>query len=352
MTALNNVQQLNEYVESYVEDFFTSLEANGSSHTESQYKGGIEEFIKAQFGYELKFLTVTDLSKVSIDMIIKYFNDMYKLKDENDEKLYMNSTINGKLSAIKRFIKYMNFRKVIDFEVALLDEIKGFKTDSVSHETMPMHIVELVIEDIRKNESRLSVEKEWFIKTAVETGLRAKDVLNLEQKQFTVLPNGRDVMIKSIGSNRGKGNKDWKEIVDIEFYNELKEALFKGDRENLFTISQSTVAKMIHRSQERLGIDRGYTPHSLKRTAVNNTRRTTGSREAAQIKGKHSNPSTTDIYLDEIDYGATGYYSMMNRTNLNLINEVSHDDLLTALNELGEDVKLMINTKLQEKLNK
>mgnify|MGYP001157838650 CR=1 FL=1 len=114
----------------------------------------------------------------------------------------------------------------------------------------------------------------------------------------------------------------------------------------------STIAKTIHRSHERLGLYRAYIPHSLKRTAVNNTRTLTGDLKAAQIKGKHSNSATTDIYLDEVEYGATGYFSMMNNVNEDNIIKASYAQLLEALNGLDDSTKLLINIKLKEILNK
>lgn len=351
MLAKNNVEQLNDYVIKYTKDFFVTLESDGSIHTVKQYKRGIENFIKYNFGYELQYLTLQDLKKVDKYMILSYFNNMYSATDENGEKLYKNSTINPQLSGVKKFIDYMDFIDVIEFKVSDLSKIKNKKKDSVSHETMPMSVVFDIINDIRKNEVNLTNEKEWFIKIAVETGLRASEILNLTKNQFKLLPNGKDVIIRSIGSNKGKGNKDWKEVVSVGFYNDLKETLFNGERDNLFTMSASTIAKTLQRSQERLGINEGYTPHSLKRTAVNNTRALTGDLKAAQIKGKHSNDATTNIYLDEVDYGATGYFSMMNKIDTNLINEVSHSELLEALNGLDDSTKLLINIKLQEAIN-
>ena len=352
MLAKNNVEKLNDYVIDYIEDLFIKIESDGSHHTEKQYRRGIQNFIKYNFGYDLEYLTKQDLQKVDKHMILSYFNKMYKAVNENGEKLYKNSTINPQLSAVKKLMEYMDFIDVIDFKVSELSYIKNKKVDSESHETMPMNVVFAIIEDIRKNESRLPIEKEWFIKIAVETGLRSNDILKLTKRQFTVLPNSREVMLRSIGSNKGKGNKDWKEMISIDFYNDLQEALFNGERENLFTMSPSTIAKTIHRSQERLGIDKGYTPHSLKRTAVNNTRTFTNDLKAAQVKGKHSNSATTDIYLDEVEYGATGYFSMLNKTDSNLIDEVSHEELLKALDSLDDSTKLLINIKLQELANK
>jgi len=351
MLVKNNVEQLNDYVINYVEDFFIYIESKGSVKTEDRYKKYVGDFIKYLFGYELKFLTKEDLIKIEADQVIKYINYLYKEEDTQGNKRYMNSSINPILSAIKQFLRYMKFRKVIKLDVNDLSFVKGFKKDSVAHETVPMNIVFAMIDDIRKNESKLATEKEWFIKIAVETGLRANEILRLTKKQFILLPDGVYVLIKSIGSNKGKGNKDWKEKIKLVLFNDLKEALFRGEREELFTMSLSTITKTIHRSQQRLGLDTTYTPHSLKRTAVNNTRILTKDLKATQAKAKHSNINTTiGNYVDDIEYGATGYFSMMSEVDGNLMNEVEHDILMEALNGLDDSTKLLINIKVQEVL--
>lgn len=346
MVASSKVEVMSDYVYEYSEDFFFNLRAKGSSNTEKAYRRNINQFIKDQFGYELKYLIIEDLRKINYKLISDYFRNMYEELKENGEKKYKNSTLNNKLTSIKEFIKYMKFRKIVEIDLLELDYIKSFSKDSESHETVPMNIVLQMLENIKQNEDYLVNEKVWFIKIAVETGLRMSEVLRLTKDQFYEFEDY--ILIKS-KSNRSKGNKDWKEKVSREFYEDLREELFKEERQELFNISQTAISEMLNRTQERLGIGKKYSPHSFKRTAVNNTKQYTNDSRAAMRKGKHSNESTTNNhYIDDVEHGATGYFSMQSRVDNSLYSKVSHQELLEAINNLDEGSKLKLNSKLQE----
>lgn len=345
MVASSKVEVMNNYVYEYIEDFLFNS-SKKSHNTLKAYKRGVQQFIKGNFGYDLEFLLLEDLQKIDYSMINSYFKHLYEEKKEDGKKKYKNTTLNNKLSAVKEFMRYMKFRKLVDIDVLELDYIKSFSNDADSHETVPMKIALQIIDDIQLQEKELVVEKVWYVKIAIETGLRMSEILRLTQNQFIELEDNY-VLIKS-KTNKGKGNEDWKEKITKEFYEELKDALFKDERQEIFTIAQTTIAETLDRSQDRLGVGKKYSPHSFKRVAVNNTATYTGDMRAAMRKGKHKNLSTTEIYMDDVEYGATGYFSMQSRVDNSLYSKVSHQELLEAINNLDEGSKLKLNSKLQE----
>jgi len=344
------VQSLDVYLTQQVEDFIMKLD---NTNTEERYYAHINEFTHTLFNCDAMYITQDQLSSITTETIINYFTQLYKQTKENGEKLYKNSTYNNKLSAIKEFLRYMDFRRLMnkDFRVTDLDYIKHKKKDSKSYDTLPMWAVHEVLEYYEKHEKRLKTQKIWFVKLAVETGLRTNEVLALRKENFKPYFDGQHMMVHSVDAEtRAKGNKDWKDLIHIDFYNQMAEELFTED-EQLFTTNDSTMLKTLQRTLKRLNIHGNYVLHSLKRTAVNNTKRFTNDNGAAQAKGKHSSFATTGIYLDEVglDYGATGFFSMQCKVEeRDLIQKSSHEDLLKAIDNLDDNVKMLLEIELQK----
>jgi len=336
------VQALDIYATEYIEDFFLNLE---SDDTRSTYHTQLNEFSNIMMKKELKFLLKSDIALINSDMIIRFINDKYKVKTVK------NNTLNNKLSAIKSFMKYMRMRKLSNIDVNDFEFIKNKKDDTESYDTIPMWMVHEILLDFQDNEKRLLMQKTWFVKLAVETGLRPKEVLALRKDNFTPYFDGIHMLVKSKDAEtRSKGNKDWKELIHMDLYYQMIEELDITEGK-LFTMSDSTMLKTLHRSIDRLGYsdDGYYVLHSFKRTAVNNTKRFTNDMSAAQAKGKHSSANTTKIYMDEVDYGATGFYSMQCKVDTgDLIQKSSHEELLKAIDNMDESVKMLLEIELQK----
>lgn len=337
--GLANIQTMTEYLDDYLKDFFIFLKRE---NTKEAYNQHLNHFTNTMFGYELKFITRKDLLSINTDLVIKYKNKLIESK-------FANGTISNRLSALRTFVGYMKFRKLTEYDVSAdVKYVGNMEKDSEHYDTIPMKAVEEMIEYFRTKERYLRSEKEWFIKLAVETGLRADNLLKLKKKQFTVMSDGIHVMIKSDEETKGKGNKDWKEMIHINFYNELKEKFFT-ESQYLFTMDESTIRKRIQAVMKKLGYEGRYTTHSLKRTSVTNTMDFTNDPRAAQAKGKHSNMNTTfNNYIDHVDYGATGYYSMQYSITDDHIATATHEELLKAIDNLEPNVVLLIQAQLQK----
>lgn len=331
-------QEMRTYLYSYIEEFYMFLK---SESTITAYKQHLNHFTNSIFRYDFRFLSLEDLQTINTDTVIRYKGILIK------QKLASN-TINPRLSALRTFLGYMKFRKLTDYDASADVKYIGNVQKKVKHyDTIPMQAVEQLIE-ILKKERYLKKEKEWFVKLAVETGLRTKEILNLKQSSFQLLSDGMHVLIKSDEDSIGKGNRDWKELIHIDFFYEMKEDFFT-ESDNLFTMDESTIRKCIQKKLKQLGYNGNFTNHSLKRTAVINTMDFTKDPRAAQAKGKHANMKTTfDNYIDAVEYGATGYYSMQHKIQKDYISEATHEELLKAIDGLEPNMILLIQAQLQK----
>lgn len=331
-------KELKQYIYKYLKDFYIFLE---KEKTITAYQQHLEDFTKDTFGYSLTFLTVADIQSVDTETFISYKNSLISRK-------FANNTINARLSALRTFMGYMKFRKITTYEPSTdVKYIGNVKSDAEHYDTIPMKAVGELIE-LCKKERYLKKEKEWFIKLAVETGLRTAELLSLKKSNFHPMSDGIHVMIKADRESKGKGNQEWKEMIHIKFFEELQKDFFT-DSEKLFTMDESTIRKRIQTMMEKLGYEGNYSNHSLKRSAVNNTMDFTNDPRAAQAKGKHANMKTTfDNYIDDVEYGATGYYSMQYKIEKDYIAEASHEDLLKAIDKLEPSMILLLQAQLQQ----
>lgn len=337
-------KNLHNYAHDYIEDFYNFLKSNGSENTAIGYTRHLNHFSKSVFNCTLDFLTIEHIASIDTNTIIKYQTEMIK-----KEKV-KNSTIINRMSAVRKFIRYAKARKLTTYDMKDDIEFVGnVKNDSQHYDTIPMEVVPKIIEYIRTKEKHYQVEKEWFIKIAIETGLRAQNILKLTKDQFSFHPDGVHVIIKSNKNNMGKGNEHWTEIIHIEFYKEIVKNLFTNEN-HLFNMDESTFRKRLQVIMKKLGYEGNFVPHSLKRTAINNTKELTNDVKAMQNKGKHKNASTTlNSYTDDsTKYGATGYYSMQYKVKNNLIETATHEELLKAIDSLDENMILLIQLQLQK----
>lgn len=330
-------------IKTYVEEFLVFMESKGSDKTSQAYKYHLDTFAEMMFSRPLEQLVLDDLYMVDSEMVLKYRHAMYI------SQLFTNGTINNKMTALRKFLRYMKHRGLIDYNIKDDAEfIVNLKEDSVPYDTIPMKMVPQIIDYIRTKEKHLKKEKEWFVKLAVETGLRTSNILHLRKSDFSHCSDGIHVMIKANKDNMGKGNERWTEFIHKDFYNEIVKDFF-GENDKLFTTNRSTMLKSIKKIIAKLGYEGNYVLHSFKRTAVNNTKDFTNDLHAAQLKGKHKNPTTTSKnYLDDIGIGATGYYSMQYKTKEDLISTASHEELLKAIDGLDENVIILIQMQLQK----
>lgn len=339
----SNVQFIDEFLSKYIEDFLIAKKKK-SERTYINYKKDLEDFFKAVLGKEIEFVTKKDFESISLETLITYFNDLYELEKEEGVRKYANSTINRKQSTVKQLIRYLKARDIIKFELDGLDLIENLPSDNKNIEAIPFDTAMKYANWFLYNEKEKPLEKYLITKLAIDTGLRATELINLKWNQFVI--DGDNVIMRGVG----KGNKKWIEKISLEFYRELeqlkKDVDTSGDT-RLFTIEYYTLANMMKRAKVALKHqDRNYSFHSFKKTAVTMAYRLTGDILEAQRKGRHSSLDTTRIYTQEEDYGITGLVSLGAETSPTLYKEVEHELLIKALESMNKDMIYILNSKI------
>lgn len=344
----SNVELMGCYLIEYINEFLLSKEQKSKSEdTRATYTNSLKQTFKDIFGYDsLEYITKDDLEILDIDVLIKYFNKLYLERNGEGKRNYSNSTINNRMTAIRQLLKYLTARKVIKWEVLDFDSLlKSLPDDADEIEAMPFEVAQQFFHYFRNIEKSKSYEKWMLARMAVDTALRAKELLDLKWTQFYVEKDY--VLIKSDKENKGKGNKKFLDKISLELYYELLE-LKNGEKEKVFSISYRTVAKMMERANAHLKLDRNYTFHSFKKTAVSSVYFNTGSITEAMKKGRHKNLNTTRRYIEDRDYGVTGVISLGNRLDTELYKKVSHEQLLETIEKMNKDFLYLLNLKLLE----
>lgn len=322
-----------------------------SENTFKTYKNGIDIMSRELFNCEYKYLRQSHLENLTIDDLIKYFNNLFiQEDDEYGERVYSNSTINLRQTIMKQTIKYLSARKKVKlkFDASELDVlIKTLPNDSEEIGIMELDEAYKYMNYFRNNEQENALEKYLIVKLAIDTALRASELLRLKWSQFQVI-DGKHVMITSTGKNKGKGNKDYKKRISIELYEELKQ-LKHGERDNLFTINYRTLAYMIKRAVNHFGDEgKNYSFHTFRKVAISFMRDTVNDLQAVKEFACHSSLSTTEKYLKKKEYNMVGAVSLGDKLDNDLYKKVSHEELVGTLEKMNKDFLYLLNIKLLE----
>lgn len=317
-----------------------------SEDTEINYRGDIRRFLDIVYDKTIDTITFEELDCLDFDIFTEYINkDFGKLS---------NNTINRHTSSIKELMRHLKKRGFVDPEtggvhladIAYLDLITMMPDDSKRIEHMSKEVVMRYIDEAGR-ERHNALAKQHIIMLAVDTALRLEDYLALEWSQLSPQEDG------VILTGYGKGNKRWIEKISHDVYKsllELKVNQEMGETKVFAPLSRKNVTDMMTRFKSVLGYqDRRYSFHSFKKTAVTFAYRLTGDILEAMKKGKHSNVKTTMTYVEEVDYGITGMFSLGSHDD-DLYKRVSHEELLAALDELNKDTLFLLNLKLKKNM--
>lgn len=347
MTAQANLIQLHETLEIYIDDFLLDCKKNSES-TYKNYKCDIGKLASDMFNLpHYKYITKEHIESLSISDLINYFNACYQEEKFDGTRKYSNGTISRRISSLKSMIKYLVGREVIDYNIQkLYTFLKTLPNTAIKIDVLSDEDSERCIEHFKTFPMG---DKLYLLgKLAIDTALRANELLTLKWNQFTVIDDFT-VVIESRGTTKGKGNKDWLVEIHIDLYNELLE-LKQDNSELLFDLSYSTLAQVMNRTTEALGLnDKNYTFHSFRKNSITYTYNlTNGDILAAKEKGNHSSVATTEGYIKANKYGATGRYSVSGKVDNEAFMKASHNDLLLALNKLDEGTLLRLNMELSK----
>lgn len=323
-------------LERYVGLFFKRLEAK-SIQTYKTYFNSLQMMAKNLFDTDITNLTIEQIESLDYEKLENY---KYKLQEINS-----NTTVNNRISAIKTFIEYLSANRIIRYNIAELSHVKPLNDDGDITEMIPEQTLYDYVNFFENFEKRKGLEKKWACILLLETGNRANEVLALTKDQF--IKYGEFYIVKSKGSKKGKGNKDYVERVDTELYEQLMK--LNPDSEKVFSISYDMLNSAFKRANEHFGnTEVCYTPHSIKHLAVTLEYRYTRDILSAQRKGKHSSIETTRRYLRLEEALHPGAYSRRINMNEELYTQSTSEELIQAIGVLPKDIQTMINEQLQK----
>lgn len=340
---------LDDYIGENIEEFLNECKKK-SKNTFISYKGSLNKITKELLSKpEFKFVTKSDIEKLTPKVLVNYFDSLYNELNDDDEPKFKNSTINKHMTVIKELIKYLNGWDIVEYNTSKLDLLKSYPDTREEIEMIPFDLAMKYARYFRGEEQ--GIEKQLIIKLAVETALRATELLDLKWSNFTVVEDG--VIMKSHGYNKGKGNKEWIDKIDKELYEELLQLKDLGNNHKLFTLTYKQLTGMMVRGNELLN-DTGinYSFHSFKKLAVtmcylNNN----NCIDTAMKKARHSNVNTTMRYLRLTNLNVTGIISAKMSTEDDIYKTVSHELLLETLSEMRPEMLLILNNKIKNKKN-
>lgn len=342
MLAQNVVELHDRGLLTSIEQFFTQKKQR-NKNTFKSYYNDIDHFFNSVFGKSYMYVTEHEFNeKTTLEYIMAYFDELFYQVDDDGNRLFSNATINRKQSSVKGLLKFLKVKKAYIHDLSELDLIKNLPKETKTIEVISFEHAMEYAEWLKKNERFKGEEKYMIIKLAIDTGLRASELISLKWNQFTI--EGETVLMNGYG----KGNKKWIERINIDLYNELLP--FKNDSEKVFSLSYSDLSKMMNRAKNALGdSDRAISFHSFKKCAVSSVFKMTGNILKAQNKGKHNSILTTRIYLENEDYGMTGIVSLGGEIDdKELYKKVDKKTLLKAIESMNKDFLFVLNSKIKE----
>lgn len=338
MMTTNEIIVEDKTIGFYIERFLKARALN-SINTSKNYESALQMISKEIFNKDLYDLTKGEIESLTFDKITDY---MYHLLENRNT----NNTVNSRLGAIRSFIRFLSAREVINYDVSKLDLIDNLKDDSEKTEMIPEETLMRYVDYFEQNE-RNGLEKKWASLLLLETGNRADEIVQINKNQF--VKDGDTYILKSKGKNRGKGNKEYFERIGSEMYEELMKLNPELDR--VFSISYRSLYDAFQRANDHFENKLiRYTPHSIKHLTLLLEWRYTGDILAVQRKGKHSSLETTRRYLKIEDHLIVGAYTRGISTNLDKYKEVELSTLISVIDTLPLEFRVILNQKLENTL--
>jgi integrase len=349
LDKLENVQIM-EHIQNYFNELNRKnrdYEERDNKNTQRAYEIDIRLYFRLmrgkEKGSELEFLTFNDLV-INQDDFEKYIEVLYDLKDKKGNNMYVNKTINRKVTSLKGFIRFLKKKKVLgDLDISYLELIKGEKERKNHYGVLEpeevLQMAELVLDE-RGDKGQI---KRQLILFAFKTGLRISELMDLTWGS-SFIKKGEQWYVCGIG----KGNKEFEIKIPNESYEELLQ-LNLGQKK-VFDYSSRRAGDMMDRLRIRMGIkkDRKIVFHSIRKAAGTMMYRMTGDILAAMRFLRHENVTTTQIYLGIMDYEVNDTLFNIDKIPNDLYNSASKGELIEAIKQLPKNMQLILNMKLFE----
>ena len=310
-----------------------------SEHTRIAYETDIRQFFKLIKGKDLEHLTLEDVQLRK--------NDVEKFKQILLDNGMARSTINRKISVVRSLLENLKANEW-DVKTAFFKNIKWLKVKNNKRGVFEVSQVKQLAELALHTEREKKEIKYYAIMFALDTGIRKEALINLKWSDFEVQED------KVFINYYDKGQEEFNKEIARWFYDELL-TIKQENEERVFPISKDSIDDMMKRLVKKLDLPSDgklYTFHSIRACAITHAYRiTNGDILAAKEFAGHHNIQTTDRYIKRRNYGVIGAVSLSGRIDNELYKNVSEEILKQAINECPDDVKFILNIKLNEIIN-
>lgn len=205
-----------------------------SEKTIISYRNDIVKFMNLVFQEYEKDATVEQFEYVDADIIKAHYASFNK-----------NSTYNRFITVIRRFLTFLKDSGLIQADISYLEDVQSVPVDTESTEVIEGEEIIIFLSEMSKEKSR-SYEKQLMLLTALETGIRMEDLLNLKWENFVEDEDGNIYMMEYSKYR----NVDMKRVSN-EFFEALQG--IRTDSEKVFgMLSAKAIAGSITRTKVRL----------------------------------------------------------------------------------------------------
>ncbi len=308
--------------------------ARHSDNTKKSYETGVRDFFRLIREKDIEHLTWEDLNIKKKD--VEHFRT--KLKENGAS----NTTINNKVASLRGLyydLASNDHKLSIDF----FKGIKKLPDDTDSYDVFTTSEVEDLVY-YASQERKNGEMKANLIKFAVDTSIRQEAITKLKWTDFEITEDD-EVKINAID----KGNVVFKASIHKSFYNDLLKT--KTNDEYVFDININTLKSMMPRLIKKLDNTEGrnLSFHSLRKTGITFKYNFTKDIKVAQKAANHKDPSLTiKTYVDDVDYGVLGFYSLQENTTESKLRKLTKDQFNQLLDHLDTDILLRLEKKAKE----
>lgn len=263
-----------------IENFINYLknEKNYSKNTIDSYKDDLYKFFE--------FNNKKDMKNVTEEDIMKYLKSL----NDRDAK---RASISRKISTLKSFYKYLNFKKIIS------NNPTTYILYPKREKKLPNYIEYNELESILKSslEGKNKYRANLIIELLYATGIRVSELVNIKISDIDFNEQSIRVM--------GKGSKE--RIVFFGDYaldainnyinkerNSLSEWLFPNNKNN--PLSTRSIELIIDKIMENVSIKSKVSPHTLRHTFATHMLNSGCDIRVVQELLGHENLTTTEVY--------------------------------------------------------
>jgi integrase len=299
-------------------DIITFFESR-TPNTRIAYEKDIRDFFKIMKNKDVEHVTEEDF-KIKLSDIERF---RLILKDNG----YANTTINRRITAIRKLLKYLKANDYDFIKNDFFSEMDDLPENPESAGTLTYdeacQMAELALTE--RQQGRI---KRLVILSAMKTSIRLEALVGIK---WSDIHKKDDIYIIN---TIDKGNVHVKRPITKKFYNELLSIKTEGS-DRVFNIYADTMQITIRRLCEKMGIpkERNITFHSLRAVGINFILDTTGDVRAAMRQSGHK---SMDVfykhYVDKSeDYSQMAGILMELNLDVSMFQNYSKEELVQVL---------------------